>query len=148
MPMDPWMVLSALLVLAGLAGTVLPALPGATLVLAGILVGAWSDGFQRMGPGLLALCTTLLGAQRAGASRLALAGAALGTVAGILSGLVGLLFFPLAGAAAGQYLEERHAGRAVRVGLATWIGLLLGAAVKVTLVMSMIGIYLAALIFG
>lgn len=159
--MDPWMLLSALLVLAGLAGTVLPALPGATLVLAGILLGAWADGFQRIGPGLLAVCAlltllsfvadwgaTLLGAKRAGASRLALAGAALGTVAGILSGLVGLLFFPLAGAAAGQYLEERQAGRAVRVGLATWIGLLLGAAVKVTLVMSMIGIYVAAMIFG
>lgn len=155
-----WIACAVLLVL-GTVGTVMPALPGPILVLAGIAVGAWADGFARVGPGLLVLCTllmaltvvadwgaALLGARRAGASKLALAGAALGTLAGVATGLVGLLFMPLAGAAIGQYLEERHAGRAATVGVATWLGLLLGAAVKVALVLTMLGIFAAALLVG
>ena len=38
-------VLAGLLVLLGLAGIVLPALPGVPLVFAGLLVAAWADGF-------------------------------------------------------------------------------------------------------
>jgi uncharacterized protein len=157
----PAWIASIVLLLLGIAGTVMPALPGPTLVFAGIVVGAWADGFARIGPGLLVLCgvlmvltfvadwgAALLGAKRAGASKLALAGAALGTLAGILSGLVGLLFMPLIGAAIGQYLEERHAGRAATVGVATWLGLLVGAAAKVALVLTMLGVFAAALLLG
>ncbi|MFN7136357.1 MAG: hypothetical protein ACK4MU_02380, partial [Thermomonas sp.] len=42
--------LAAVLVLAGLAGTLLPVLPGAPLVFAGLLLAAWADGFQHVGP--------------------------------------------------------------------------------------------------
>ena len=107
-------VLSTVLILAGLAGIVLPALPGTILVLAGIVLGAWIDDFTRVGwlavgaVTLLAVLAwvmdyvaALLGARRAGASRQALVGAALGTVAGIFMGLVGVLFMPLVGAAVG-----------------------------------------------
>ena len=37
-----------LLIIAGLAGTVLPALPGTILVLGGIVLGAWLDDFTRV----------------------------------------------------------------------------------------------------
>ena len=133
-----------LLIGAGLAGTVLPALPGTALVLAGIVLGAWIDDFTRVGPATLAVVSLLavlawvleyvaglLGARRAGASRQALVGAALGTVAGLATGLVGVLFMPLVGAAIGEYLARRtdadaH-GQALRVGVATWLGLMAGA---------------------
>ena len=36
-------------ILVGLAGMVLPALPGVPLVFAGLLLAAWSDGFQHVG---------------------------------------------------------------------------------------------------
>ncbi|EWS54013.1 hypothetical protein X551_03184 [Methylibium sp. T29] len=102
---DSWLwILSVALIVAGLAGTVLPALPGTLLVLAGILLGAWIDDFARVGWGSLAavgvlavvawaadFVAGLLGARRAGASREAIFGAALGTVAGIFMGLVGVL---------------------------------------------------------
>ena len=51
--------LAGLLVLAGLAGTVLPALPGVPLVFAGLLVAAWTDGFERVSWGWLALLGVL-----------------------------------------------------------------------------------------
>jgi len=146
------------LILIGVAGTVLPVLPGAILVFAGIALAAWIDDFARIPVWLLVLLGVLTvmawavdyvaaaaGAKRAGASRLAMIGAAIGTLAGILSGLWGLLFMPLVGAAIGEYLAQRDALRAGKVGIATWIGLLLGSAAKVAIVLTMVGIFLFAL---
>lgn len=152
--------LSSLLIAGGLAGTVLPALPGTALVLGGIVLGAWIDDFSRVGGGTLVLVTVLallswaldyvagwLGARRAGASRQALVGAALGTVLGLLMGLVGVLFMPLVGAAAGEYLAHRDERHALRVGAATWLGIMVGLVAKVVIAFMMIGCFVAALLF-
>lgn len=153
--------LAVVLILVGLAGTVLPALPGAALVFGGILLGAWIDDFQRVGTTVVILCavlmllswaadyaSALLGAKRAGASRQAVIGAALGTVLGLFTGLIGLLFMPLLGAAVGQYLSDRDAARAAQVGVSTWIGLLIGTVAKVVISFVMVGLFLAALWMG
>ncbi len=147
------------LIVVGLLGTVLPALPGTALVLAGIILGAWIDDFAHVGWPSLTLITLLavlawaleyvaglLGAKRAGASRQALLGAALGTVAGIFMGLIGILFMPLLGAAAGEYLARRDQQRAVKVGLWTWLGLMAGLLAKVVIAFMMVGIFIAALL--
>jgi uncharacterized protein YqgC (DUF456 family) len=88
-----------------------------------------------------------MGARKVGASPWAVAGAAVGTLAGVFTGLWGLLFMPLAGAAIGQYLAERDLARAGKVGLATWIGTLVGTALKVAIVFAMLGVFVAALVF-
>jgi uncharacterized protein YqgC (DUF456 family) len=155
-----WWALSAGLILIGLAGIILPALPGTVLVLAGILLGAWIDDFTRIGwfavtvVSILAVLSwvmeyvaALMGAKRAGASRQAVIGAALGTVAGIFMGIIGVLFLPLAGAAVGEYMAQRDHGRAMRVGVATWLGLMVGMVAKVALAFAMVGIYIVALLF-
>lgn len=152
-------IISVLLIVAGVAGTVLPLLPGTALVLAGMLLGAWIDGFERVGGVtvgvLVALAVVswvleyvagLMGAKRAGASKQALIGAALGTVAGLLMGLVGVLFMPLVGAAVGEYLARRDEQRAMRVGVATWLGILVGMAAKVGIAFVMVGVFVAALL--
>jgi uncharacterized protein len=152
--------LSAVLIVAGLAGTVLPALPGTLFVLAGIVLGAWIDDFTRVGWGVLAVVIVLavlawvldyvaglLGARKAGASRQAIIGAALGTVAGLFMGLVGVLFLPLVGAAIGEYIARRDHGRAVKVGVSTWLGIMAGMVSKVVIAFMMIGLFVAALIF-
>jgi hypothetical protein len=152
-------ILSIALILAGLAGMVLPALPGTLLVLTGVVLGAWIDDFSRVGWGTVAAVTLLavlawgldyvaglLGAQRAGASRQAIIGAALGTVAGIFMGLVGVLFMPLVGAAIGEYLARQDSQRAVKVGVATWLGIMAGLVAKVVIAFMMIGIFVAALL--
>ena len=154
-----WWALSTGLILLGLAGIVLPALPGTALVLAGIVVGAWIDDFTRVGWFAIATSTVLavlawvldyaaalLGAKRAGASRQAVIGAALGTVAGIFMGLVGVFFMPLVGAAIGEFVARKDHNRAVKVGVATWLGLMAGMLAKVALAFMMVGIYLAALL--
>jgi len=152
--------LSVALIAAGLAGTVLPALPGPALVLAGILVGAWIDDFTRVGAwtiGIVIALTVLawvldylaglMGAKRAGASPQALAGAAVGTVVGLFMGLVGVFVMPFVGAMAGEYLARRDHGRAVHVGLGTGLGIMLGLVAKVVLSLVMLGIFVVALIW-
>ena len=50
---------AVLLIVAGLAGTVLPALPGPPLVFAGLLLGAWIDGFNKVGGWTLTILAIL-----------------------------------------------------------------------------------------
>ncbi len=155
-----WLLAVALIVV-GVVGTVLPAIPGATLVFAGIAVAAWIGDFARIPvwivvvAGVLAALTWVIdfaaasvGAKRVGASPWAIAGAALGTIAGVFTGLVGLLFLPLAGAAIGEFLAERDLLRAGKVGLATWLGIVIGTALKVAIVFAMLGMFAAALLVG
>ena len=152
-------ILVVVLIATGVVGTILPALPGGLLVFAGILLGAWIDHFDRVSITVVVICgvltllawatdyaAALLGAKRAGASRLAVIGAAIGTVAGVFTGLVGLIFMPLVGAAIGELIAVRNAARAAQVGISTWIGLLLGTLAKVVLTFVMVGIFIAALL--
>jgi len=151
--------LSAVLIVVGVAGTVLPALPGAAFVLAGIVLAAWIDGFSRVGVGVVAIVSVLamlswvleyvagvLGAKKAGASRQALIGAALGTVLGLFAGFIGVLFMPLVGAAVGEYLARRDSGQAVKVGVSTWLGLMAGMIGKVVIVFIMLGVFAGAMV--
>jgi uncharacterized protein YqgC (DUF456 family) len=89
----------------------------------------------------------MLGAQRVGASRQAVIGALIGTVAGVFTGLVGVLFLPLVGAAVGEFIAVRDVPRAGTVGVATWIGMIVGIAVKLALSFMMIGLFVFALLF-
>lgn len=152
-------ILAVVLIVAGVVGTVLPALPGAILVFAGVALAAWIDDFTRISGwtlGVLGVLTVIAwltdfvaaaaGAKKVGASKYAIIGAAIGTVAGVFTGLVGLIFMPLAGAAIGEYLAQQDALRAGRVGIATWLGMLAGTVVKVAVVFLMVGIFVGALL--
>ncbi|MFO1328656.1 MAG: DUF456 family protein [Rubrivivax sp.] len=155
-----WWLLSVAMILVGLAGTLLPALPGPALVGAGILLAAWIDDFTRVGPLTLALVALLmvlawvldyvaamLGARRFGASPQALLGATLGTVAGLFMGLVGVFVLPLAGAVAGEYWARRDERRALHVGAGTWLGIVAGLLAKVVLTLAMVGVFVVALLW-
>ena len=154
-------ILVALLIVVGVAGTVLPALPGVILVLAGIVLGAWIDDFTRVSGTTVAVVSVLaiaawvieyaagvMGAQKAGASKEAIVGALIGTVLGIFTGLWGLLFLPLIGAVAGQYMVDRDMIRARNVGIATWLGMAIGTLAKIAITFLMIGIFIAALLIA
>lgn len=155
---DLWKwLLAGVLVVVGLAGAVLPALPGVTLVFVGLLVAAWADNFANVGwptltlLGVLTLLSfvidfaaTALGAKRVGATRKAIIGAALGTLAGLPLGIPGLLLGPFAGALIGELLSHGEWRQATRAGAATFLGLLFGTLAKVALVFTMLGIFLIA----
>jgi uncharacterized protein YqgC (DUF456 family) len=152
--------LAGLLILAGIAGTILPALPGVPLVFAGMLLAAWANGFHDVSVwtivllGVLTLVSlavdffaSLLGAKRAGASKKAMWGAAIGTFAGLFLGIPGLLLGPFVGAVAGELLGGREWRHASRVGFGTWLGIVVGTALKFALAFGMLGIFVFALIW-
>ncbi len=152
--------LALAMILVGIAGVVLPALPGLPLMFFGMLLAAWAGDFDRIGVAslvVLGLLTALsvvvdflssaVGAKRAGASRLAVIGALVGSVVGIFFGLPGLLAGPFVGALAGEFLHARKLAQATRVGIATWIGLLLGTALKLGLAFAMLGLFAFAWFF-
>lgn len=154
---SPLWIVAILLVLIGIAGSVLPALPGVPLVFAGLLLGAWIDHFQKVGwftlviLGLLTLLSfavdflaTSMGAKRVGASKWAIAGSALGTLAGLFFGIPGLILGPFLGAVTGELIARRGQRQAVRSGFGAWIGLLVGTAGKLALIFAMVGIFLTA----
>jgi uncharacterized protein YqgC (DUF456 family) len=141
----------------GLAGTVLPALPGPILVFAGISLAAWADDFTRIGivtlvliAGMTAaahvvdLVSSALGVRRAGASARAVVGASLGILAGFFFGLPGLLIGPFVGATLGELSLRRDLQQASRAGFAAWLGFIVGTAAKVSLVIATIGVAAAA----
>lgn len=161
--MDPSFIfhlLAVLLVLVGIAGIILPALPGIPLVFAGLLLAAWADDFAHVGwlpltvLSLLTLASfavdilaTVVGAQRVGASRKALWGTFVGSIVGLFFMPIGLFVGPLAGALLGEYWHTRELGRSTKVGLATWLGILLGFALKLALVIAMLGLFAFAWFF-
>ena len=147
------------LVAVGLAGILLPALPGTILIFAGLLVAAAADGFTRVGVAPLVVIGVIgaasygvdfvaaaLGVRRLGASPRAMVGAGLGTLLGLFLGLPGLIVGPFIGAVLGELSAHRDLGRAGRAGLAAWIGFAVGAVVKVGLAFLMIAIFVAALL--
>lgn len=152
-------VVAALLILAGLAGTILPALPGLPLMFAGMLLAAWAGKFLVIGPWTLAVLlvltlvsiavdvfATTLGAKRVGASGLAMLGAAIGTiVGGVVFSLPGLIIGPFIGAVAGELIHGKPWKHASKVGAGTWFGLLVGTALKLALAFAMLGIFAFAL---
>jgi uncharacterized protein YqgC (DUF456 family) len=146
--------LAIVLVLIGIAGLVLPAMPGAPLLFAGLLVAAYADDFAYVGwrtliiLGVLALLTyvvdfaaTAFGAKRFGASKRAILGAAVGGVVGLFFGLLGVLIGPFVGAVIGELSGQRGLQAATRAGIGATIGLALGIAAKLALAFSMLGIF-------
>ena len=147
--------LGALLVAGGLVGTVLPAIPGAPLAFLGFVLAAWADNFQRVGWFTLAILAILTvissvldflatrhGARRVGASGLAMLGATVGTFAGLFFSIPGLILGPFVGAFLGEYIARRSWRQAGKAGLGTWLGLVVGTAMKIAVIFAMIGIFL------
>lgn len=154
-------ILAALLVIAGVAGIVIPALPGVVLVFSGLLLAAWADGFRVIGwvtisilAGLMVLAlisdivAATLGVKRVGASRWAVAGSMIGMIVGLVFGLIGIIIGPFVGAAVGEYVARRDLIQAGRAGLGTWAGIILGTAVKLALALSMIAIFVVSYVLN
>ena len=146
--------LAALLIVLGFAGLILPAIPGIPLVFGGLLLLAWAENFVYVGwvtlslLGVLALLSygvdflaAALGAKKFGASPRAVAGAALGTLAGLFFGLPGIVLGPFVGAAIGEFSRRASVRAATQAGVGATLGLLFGALLKVALAFTMLGVF-------
>jgi uncharacterized protein YqgC (DUF456 family) len=150
-------ILAGVLVVTGFVGVIAPVLPGAPLVLAGLIVAAWAEDFQHVGVwtlvflGVLTALTYVvdaiaaaLGVKRVGASKHAVWGAVIGTTVGVFFGLPGILLGPFVGAVAGELLVTRDARQVGRAGVAAWIGFIVGTLGKLALMFTMVGVFIVA----
>lgn len=145
---------ATLLVGLGLVGLVLPGLPGAPLILLGLILGAWAENFTYIGLWTIVVLTvlagltyavdfwaTIFGAKKFGASKRAIIGALIGVLAGLFLGLPGVIFGPFIGAVIGELSARRDLQQATRAGIGATIGLVIGAALKIAMAFAMIGIF-------
>ena len=144
----------AVLFLLGLAGSVLPFLPGTPLIFAGALLYAFATDFTPIGPGRLLVLGALtvlsfglhylagaLGARRSGGSRWAVIGAIVGAVVGAFFGPLGLIFGPFVGAAGFELFHRADIEAGIRTGIGTVIGMLVGVVANFTVAVVMVALF-------
>lgn len=145
------LVLSILIMVVGIAGCLLPALPGIPLVFLGILGYGWAEGFHVITGKYLAImgALTLLavlvdylsgvwGAKSFGSSKYGMIGALLGGVIGIFFGPIGVFVGPLVGAFIGEYIVLQDASKAIYSAVGTILGIFAGIVFKVVLGLGML----------
>mgnify|MGYP000886457408 FL=1 len=148
-----WIVALAAM-LFGLLGVFLPLLPGVPLLFAGMLLAGWLDDFARVGVPTLAVLAIMAlaawvvetlasvwGVKRAGASGMAIAGAAVGAILGVFAGLPGLILGPIVG---GEYIARRDQRTAARAGIAAGIGFLVAIVAKLAIAVTMLAVFVFA----
>ena len=138
------LVLAVALFTIGVLGTVLPALPGAPLILLGMLVYGIIVKFHHLswlffaGQGLAVALIFVIdylagvwGVRRYGGSAAAVWGSVIGSVVGMaVLGPFGLICGPFIGAVAGELYRRSPLDRALRVGVGTLIGIFGGTVLK------------------
>jgi uncharacterized protein YqgC (DUF456 family) len=147
--------LVALLLLLGLAGVILPFLPGAPLIFGGILLQAWMTNFSPIDghrllilAGLAVLAQVLewlawvLGVKWLGGSMWAILGAVVGAGVCIFFGLPGLLIGLVVGAVTGEFLRSGKLAHSLTSGFGALVGLILGFLGRVALAFSMVALFL------
>jgi uncharacterized protein YqgC (DUF456 family) len=140
--------------LVGLAGCVLPMLPGTPLVFAGIYIYAWLTGFTVISRNLIILFLILtvlsvlieyisssIGSKKFGASKLGFIGAFVGAVIGVFFVPWGLIVGPLAGALIGELIVGKKIKEAVHSGTGAVIGFFGGTLLKIVISFVMIAFF-------
>ncbi len=140
------LVVASLFFLVGLIGTLLPVMPGAPVIWAGMLVYGFIAGFENLGfyflaaQALLALAVmgvdylfAAMGSHYFGGSKAALWGAAAGLLAGLFFFPLGLLIGPFLGAALADLLFRRRTDLAVKSGIGASLGFLSALPIKLAL---------------
>lgn len=156
-----WWILAGLLVIAGLAGTVIPAIPGVPLVFAGLFFCAWIGDFETISWVTLSIMAVLtvfawvvdfiagaFGARYLGASSRAFWGATIGAIVGLFFGLAGIILGPFIGAVIGELSGGNDVVSSGRAGVGAWIGMVVATAVKLGIAFLMIGIAIFQLGFS
>ena len=156
-----WLLVTVMIV--GIVGAVVPAIPGISLIAVAIFVWGLVNGFPSVGIALtvavvmllagvgIDLLATYWGAKQAGASKWGQIGAIVGLVVGVLGllpalpfggPLVGILLGPLLGAVVGEYLYRRDLQLAAKAAIGIVVGSLIGNLIQGVLAIATVGVFL------
>jgi len=156
LPDTLWWTLTIILMLVGLVGTVVPLLPGPTIILAAAVVHHYALGAEKsvgwwtlgglvlltVGSYVVDFVSGALGAKKFGATRWGAIGGILGAIVGIFFGLPGIFLGPLIGVLAGELLGGKGLLPAGRSTWGTFLGTTAGMVLKLMIAAMMIGWFL------
>ena len=157
---DTFLVVALALLVAGVVGSVVPAMPGALLSLVGVYLYWWSSGFASPGPVLL-VALTLVGVitiavdYLGGAVSARMGGASLRTTA--LAAVVGFALFFVAGPVGilvgiattvflAEYYRSQDARASGRAAAFATVGILASTIVQALLTVSMLVAFVAGVV--
>lgn len=135
-------ILSALLILAGIAGSLLPVLPGLPLSYLGILLLHFATSYTFSVGFLITWAVVILiiqlldyyvpiwGTRRFGGSRKGVWGSTIGLLVGLFMGPWGVILGPFVGAFIGEQLSHKDIQQSFQSALGSFIGILFGAVLK------------------
>lgn len=156
-----WLLVALMVV--GIIGAVVPAIPGSSLIVTAIVIWGLINGFSSVGIPLTVAIVVLLisigvdvaasywGAKRFGASKWGQIGAIVGLVLGFLGllpalpiggPLLGILIGPLLGAIVGEFIFRRDLTVAIKAGVGVVVGSLLGNLIQGLLAIAAVGVFL------
>ena len=152
-------ILSFLLMLVGLAGVVLPILPGIPLAWLGLFIYAIVTGFESISITtvvvffvltvlalLIDFLAPMLGAKKYKATKWGVFGSFVGLMVGIIFlGFWGIIIGPFVGAFLAEFLARRQFNIALKTAIGTVIGFLAGTMLKIILIFIMMGFLITAL---
>lgn len=147
--------LTTVLMLIGLAGVVVPVLPGNILILVAAILHKWllpeTISWGAVG-WIAALCAlsvvadfggTILGARLFGGGKWGMAGAGTGAFVGMFFSLPALILGTLFGAMAAEKFIAKKSGRtALLAGVGAATGFVLSTAIRLACALAMIGVFL------
>ncbi|BET67590.1 hypothetical protein ASA1KI_25080 [Opitutales bacterium ASA1] len=146
--------------LAGVAGVLLPVVPGPVLIVGAAIVhkllvpgylGWWmivALGFLAVLERLADFAGTVLGARWMGATRWGLLGAAIGGLVGIFFGLVGIFVGPIVGAFAAEWVvARRRADDSLKAGFGAGVGIGVSTIARLAIAMFMVALIVFDLLF-
>src|SRR5438876_9757558 len=151
-----WWLFTIVLFAVGLIGTVLPIVPGTTIILAAAVIHRMMLGAEKSIGWrsiavlvLLTLATYALdflgayfGAKYFGATKWGMCGAIFGALAGLFFGIIGLFVGPVIGAVAGEFIAGKRMIDAGRAGWGSFLGNLGAMLGKLIIAVAMITIFL------
>jgi uncharacterized protein YqgC (DUF456 family) len=151
-------ILSGVLLIAGLLGAVLPVLPGPPLSYIGLLVLHFTDRYHFSTSFLLWWLVIVIivqvldylipiwGTKKFGGSKAGVWGSTIGLVVGLFMGPAGIIIGPFAGAFVGELLASKGAKDALKAAFGSFVGFLLGTLSKLVVCGFLIYYYVHALI--
>jgi uncharacterized protein YqgC (DUF456 family) len=151
-----WWLITIILFAVGLIGTIVPVLPGTTIILAAAVVHRIMLGPEKsIGWRALSILVMLtlatyaldflggyFGAKYFGATRWGTLGAIIGALAGLFFGILGLFVGPVIGAVAGEFIGGKRMIDAGRAGWGSLLGNLAGMVGKLLIALAMIAVFL------
>lgn len=155
-----FLILAAVLILVGVAGVVLPFVPGVPLVWLGLFIFAASAGFKTISLAavliflVLTIALTALdfiaplwGAKKYQASKWGIIGTFVATVVGVFFlGVWGIVLGPFLGAFIGELISGQGEKQAFKSASGAFVGFLLGTLIRLILALVMLGFFISALI--